>query len=106
MDFKDVSKETAEVVIGQMKKLLENGESYWDVVKKFQHTSAKYSSSPQIVEEVATDYEITENQMIEGKFFEWEKSGESIGIVIIEEEPHEVPGFFILSYRDNSRGGF
>lgn len=105
LDFKDVSPETAEILVGQMKKLLDGGSSYWDVRKRFQHTSAKYSSSPKIAEEVAKDYVIPLNQMVAGTYHQW-KNGDSMGLVIIEKEPHDVPGFFTLSYRDANSAGF
>ncbi len=101
-DLTKVSQETAEILMGQMKKLLDRGDSFWDVKKRFAHTSAKFSSSPQIVEEVASQYVISEKQMIEGEYYQWERAGDSIGFVIIDKEPHGVPGFYTLSFLDRN----
>mmetsp|Transcript_11240 Transcript_11240/g.15155 ORF Transcript_11240/g.15155 Transcript_11240/m.15155 type:complete len:206 (+) Transcript_11240:28-645(+) len=103
-DLKKISPETAEILMSQMKKLLDRGDSYWDVKERFAHTSAKCSSSPQIVEEVSEEYNILESQMTENAYFEWVRDGDSAGIVIIEKEPHEVPGFFTISFINLNNG--
>lgn len=102
LDFKDVSPETAEILTKQMGKLLARGDSYWDVKKRFSHTSAKFSSSPKIVEEVTSDYAVSEEQMISGEYYKWEKPGEGTGFVIVDKEPHLVPGFFTISFLDRN----
>lgn len=102
LDLTKISPETAEVLIGQMKKLFDRGDSFWDVKKRFAHTSAKWSSSPQVVEDVAESYAISEKQMIKGEHYQWERAGESIGFVVIDKEPHLVPGFYTLSFLDRN----
>ncbi len=103
-DLKKVSPETAEILMSQMKKLLERGDSYWDIRKRFAHTSAEFTSSPEIAEEVSEEYTILESQMTEDAYFEWVRDGDSAGIVIIDKEPHGVPGFFTISFINTDNG--
>lgn len=105
-DLKKISPETADILIGQMTKLLEKGESFWDVKKRFDHTSASFSSSPKVVGDVSDNYAVMEDQMNEGEFYQFENPGESIGIVLIDKKPHLVPGYFIVSYLDRNSGDF
>ncbi|MDC0257643.1 hypothetical protein OAK35_02760 [Crocinitomicaceae bacterium] len=102
LDLTKIAPETAEVLIGQMKKLLDRGDSYWDVKKRFSHTSAKWSSSPQVVGDVTESYAISEEQMIKGAYYQWERTGESIGFVVVDKAPHLVPGYYTLSYRSRT----
>lgn len=105
-NLKKISPETAEILVGQMSKLLEKGESFWDVKKRFDHTSAEFSSSPKVVQDITDSYSVLENQMTEGEFYRFDNPGENIGIVIIDKNPHLVPGYFIVSYLDRNSGDF
>jgi len=40
--------------------------------------------------------------MIKGDYYQWERAGESIGFVVIDKEPHLVPGFYTLSFLDRN----
>lgn len=104
-DLKKVSPETAEILMGQMKKLLDRGDSYWDIRKRFSHTSAQFTSAPEIAEEVAEKYDIAQAQMVEDTYIEWSRSGDSMGILIIDKAPHAVPGYYTISFL-NMDGNF
>ncbi|GAB5416037.1 MAG: hypothetical protein Crog4KO_13790 [Crocinitomicaceae bacterium] len=103
-DLTKISPETAEILMSQMKKLLERGDSYWDIRERFAHTSAQFTSSPEIVDEVSEEYNILESQMTEDAYFEWVRDGDTAGIVIIDKEPHDVPGFFTISFINMNNG--
>jgi len=105
-DLTQMSEETAKILIGQMIKRFESGETYWTVKQKFGHTSAQFYSGPENVASVEKKYNVTEDQMTENAFFEWEYFGEphTIGILIIEKEPHDVPGFYTISYLNLGNG--
>lgn len=103
-DLEKVSPETAEILMGQMKKLLDRGDSYWDLKKRFAHTSAQFTSAPEIVEEVSGEYSITEEQMTEDAYYEWSTKGKYVGLVIIDKGPHEVPGFYTISFINRGNG--
>ncbi|MCR9174213.1 MAG: hypothetical protein NXI10_17080 [bacterium] len=102
IDYSDISPETAEILVGQMQKLLDRGDSFWDVKKRFSHTSAKFSSSPKMVQEITDSYAVTEGQMIEGQHHKWERAGEGVGFVVIDKAPHRVPGFYTISFLDRN----
>jgi hypothetical protein len=104
LDFDKMPEETADILMGQMLKLLNKGSSYWDLKKRFSHTSAHFSSAPEIVEEISAEYGVLEDQMTEGAFYEWEKSGKSKGIIIVEKLPHFVPGFTTISFLNLNNG--
>lgn len=105
-DLKKISPETADILLGQMKKMLDEGSTYWEVKKRFSHTSAKFSSSPEIVEEVEKEYGVAEVQLTEDSFHEWDNSeeGKSKGILFVDKKPHPVPGFFTISYLNLNNG--
>lgn len=103
-DLTKVSPETAEILAGQMKKMLEQGQTYWDLKTRFSHTSARFISSPEVVEEVAEKYDITEVEMIKDSYFEWKIEEKSMGFIIIDKEPHLVPGFCTISYLNINNG--
>jgi hypothetical protein len=99
-DLSKISKETAEVLRSQMIKKLEEGETFWFLKSKFGHTSALFESSPEITQAVVSKYSIEESQFEKGKYYTWEIVGskEQIGILIVSTVPHQVPGFFTISY--------
>jgi hypothetical protein len=103
-DLKKVAPETAEILAGQMKKLLEQGQTYWDLKTRFSHTSARFISSPEVMEEVTEKYDITEAQMTKDSYHEWKTEEESMGFVIIDKESHQVPGFCAISYLNLNNG--
>lgn len=107
-DLTQMSAETAHILIGQMTKRLESGETYWAVKQKFGHTSAEFYSGPENVSLISTKYNVSEDEMIENAFFEWEYFSDphTIGILIIETAPHEVPGFYTISYLNLEDGSF
>ncbi|NRA12505.1 MAG: hypothetical protein HRT57_11180 [Crocinitomicaceae bacterium] len=51
-DMSKISKETANLILNQISKKMETGESFWALKKKYSHTSAIFSSSPQALETV------------------------------------------------------
>lgn len=100
LDLSIISSGTAEILLGQMLKRLENGETYWDLKSKFGHTSAQFSSAPEPVDDITKRYNLSNDQMIEGNYYRWETFGsiDKIGIIIVDEEPHNVAGFYTISY--------
>lgn len=101
LDLKKFSPETAGILLGQMKKLLERGDTFWEVRDRFSHTSAQFISGPQLVDDVTADYGIREDEMLQNAYFEWEQPNRSVGIIVIDEEPHPVPGFCTVSFLTN-----
>lgn len=99
-DLSTTSKETAELLVSQMNKRLENGESFYGLKKKYGHTSAQFTSSPEPLETVVKKYGLKENELEEGKKFDWEIIGSKaqVGILVVEKVAHKVPGFFAISY--------
>lgn len=108
IDLSEVSESTAEILINQMLKRLENGESYWEIKSKYQHTSARFTSSPEPTETVKESYGVAADELTEGNYLQWETSGSSdkIGILIVEKAPHDVPGFYTISYLNINNGNF
>lgn len=99
-DLSTISKETAELMLAQMLKKLNAGESFWSLKKKYAHTSAQFSSSPEPVDEVTRKHQLAEKDLEEGKVLNWEIVGSKnqIGILIVEKAAHSVPAFVAISY--------
>jgi len=99
-DLTSTSKETAELLVSQMNKRLNNGESFWALKKKYGHTSATFISSPEPLSVVTGKYSLNESELEAGKKFDYEILGskKQIGILIVEKVPHKVPAFFAISY--------
>jgi hypothetical protein len=99
-DLTKISKETAELMLSQMFKKLEAGESYWSLKKKYAHTSAQFTSSPEALASVTSKYNLTESELTEGSKLNWEIVGSKsqVGIIIVSKAAHSVPAFYTLSY--------
>lgn len=99
-DLSVTSKETAELLVSQMNKRLNNGETFWGLKKKYGHTSAQFNSSPEPLESVTGKYSLIANDLEAGKKFNWEILGskDQIGILIVEKAAHKVPAFYAISY--------
>lgn len=108
LDLSEVSASTAEILINQMQKRLENGETYWDIKGKYEHTSARFTSSPEPTETVTKTYNVNADDLKKGNFFQWKTSGSSnkVGILIVDKDPHDVPGFYTISYLNLNNGNF
>lgn len=106
LDLSKTSPETAEILLNQMKKRLANGESYWDIKQKYKHTSAFFSSSPEPAQDIERIYGLSQDQMTAGTQHTWQTFGrtDKIGILIVEEEVHDVPGFYTISYLNLNNG--
>jgi len=99
-DLTTTSKETAELLVSQMNKRLDNGETFWGLKKKYGHTSAQFNSSPEPLESITGRYNLDANSLEVGKKFNWEILGskDQIGILIVEKAAHKVPAFYAISY--------
>lgn len=106
IDLSKTSPETAEILLNQMKKRLENGETYWDLKEKYKHTSAIFSSSPEPALAIEAQYGLAVEDMTEGAQHSWETFGrtDKIGILIVDKPPHDVPGFYTISYLNLNNG--
>ena len=99
-DLSTISKETAQLMLDQMIKKLESGESFWSLKKKYAHTSAQFVSSPEPLASISKKYSLDEGELNVGVPFKWEIIGskEQIGILIVTEAAHKVPAFYTISY--------
>lgn len=99
-DLSTISKETAELMVAQMVKKLNEGEGFWSLKKKYAHTSAHFCSSPESLNAITTKYDLLEKDLEVGKTLNWEIVGRKneVGILIVEKAAHLVPAFVTLSY--------
>jgi len=103
MDLSKVSLETAELLLKQMKKRLANEETYWDLRKKYGHTSAIFSSGPELTSVVSEKYSVNLVNTQEQNVYDWkmDERENKIGIFIVAKIPHDVPAFYSISYNSN-----
>lgn len=108
LDLTKMSPEVADVLLNQMESRIQSGESYWDLKKKYGHTSAQFTSSPELTNQIVQSYEVDADSLIAGSYFKWgnSKTPNKIGLLIVEKNPHLVPGFFTISYLNLDDGNF
>ena len=99
-DLSKTSKETANLLLGQISKKMDADESFWVLKKKYAHTSAVFSSSPEPLESIKKKYSLSEDALEVGEKSEWEISGseDQVGLLIVEKGAHPVRAFFTISY--------
>lgn len=99
-DLSTISKEMAQLILDQMIRKLESGESFWSLKKKYGHTSAQFVSSPEPLASVTSKYSLDESKLKVGERFKWEIIGskDQIGILIVDQAAHQVPAFYAISY--------
>jgi len=86
-----------------MKKRIVKGETYWDLKKKYGHTSAIFSSGPELVSTVLKLYGVDVTYTEKEQVIDWSAEGKTnkIGMLIIDKVPHLVPAFYAISYNSN-----
>jgi hypothetical protein len=99
-DLSKTSKETANLMLGQISKKMDAGESFWALKKKYSHTSAVFTSSPEPLESVKRKFSLAEDALELGKKSNWEIVGskDQVGLLIVEKAAHPVHAFFAISY--------
>lgn len=99
-DLSKTSKETANLLLGQISKKIDAGESFWELKKKYGHTSAIFASFPKPVESVKRKYNLSEDTLEVGKKSNWEILGskDQVGLLIVEKAAHPVHAFYAISY--------
>lgn len=97
-DLTKTSRELAEILLSQIQKRLDKGETYWELKKKYSHTSAIFTSGPISTGDVKKKFklniessEVNRNYLIDGV-------SNVIGVVIVVEAPHDVQAFYSITY--------
>lgn len=100
-DSKKSSFETIEILLRQMTKKLNMEETYWDLKKKYSHTSADFWSGPECVETISKKYSLDVNQANKGDKFEiYDSNKVQMGIMIVKKPVRTVPAFYSISYNE------
>ncbi|MFT6983111.1 MAG: hypothetical protein ACJAUD_001882 [Crocinitomicaceae bacterium] len=99
-DLSKTSKEMANLLLGQISKKMDAGESFWELKKKYAHTSAVFSSSPEPFESIKKKYSLGEDALEVGEKSNWETTGseDQVGLLIVEKGAHPVRAFYTISY--------
>lgn len=97
-DLTKTSKDMAEILLSQMQKRLDKGESYWDLKKKYSHTSALFNSGPVTEQNVQSKYAIDLTSTSSSEKYDIDVNNNLLGLLIVIKEPHNVPGFYVISY--------
>ncbi len=98
----DGEAETMEILRSQILKKLKSGETYWDMKKKYNHTSASFSSGPEMTDQVNKKYNINLDVYKKGSIIEVQSGDNIKAIIILKVESHDVPAFCAISYNAQS----
>lgn len=101
-DLTSTSRETSELLRSQMIKRLENGETYWDLSKKYAHTSAQFRSGPRYMSEIMRDFSLRMDDAIAGDQFLYDNSKSEMGILIVNKTPFSVLAFYTIGYNSTN----
>lgn len=93
--------ETIDVLKPQMLKRIHEGEKFWDLKKKYAHTSTSFISGPEIVQDVLIKYNVNVEYAQAGAIYEFNVGGRQ-GIIIVNIAAHKVPAFYAISYNSGT----
>jgi len=97
-DLTKTSKDMADLLLNQIKKRLAKGETYWELKRKYSHTSAMFISGPIPMDEIIDNYQLNLKESEEGSQFEIDNVSNKIGVLIVAKIPHRVLAFHSISY--------
>lgn len=101
-NYSKTNKEIADVLVDQITKRLDGGESYWEVRQKYEHTSAEFTSRPEYVDEVNEGIILTKD-LVNDKPYQIVESDKEKAIIIVKSNPYLNPSFVVISYNSLSR---
>ena len=98
-DLNKKSEESARILQYQIKKRLANGETYWTVKEKFNHTSAYFYSGPRILERIRV---LSPDKLMD-QDSEWvEYEYENLrGLLRVVGKRPETKAFYVIGYNSN-----
>ena len=80
--------------------MLENGSSYWDVKKRYLNSGITFKSEPIDGNEIMKQYGLEAMEIDDKQFhkFHAPKNSKIEGWIVIDESPVYVPAFYSISY--------
>ena len=92
--------DSANVLIAEIIEKYESGTSYWNLLKEYRNESCTFNSGPSSTEFLHERFGTTLEDRQRGEIFKWSYSNRPNLplIIIIQEEAHEVPAFYAISY--------
>lgn len=95
-DLSKTSEETYEILMGQIRKRIDAGATYWEVKDKFSHTSAYFFSGPRSTGSLKiVDVLELKDKTGEWVYFEYE---DLRGLIRIKNMKEKVQAYYILGY--------
>ncbi len=95
-DLSKTSETSYEILMGQIKKRIDAGATYWEIKSKFSHTSAYFYSGPRTSGDIRfVNVSDLEDKLGEWVYFEHE---ELRGLVRLKELKQNIQAYFILGY--------
>lgn len=95
-DLKKTNETTADILLNQMQKRIDAGDSYWDVKKKFSHTSAWFHSGPEVLSDLVDKYNIQITEPSD----QWVQfaNSEMKGLIRFVKHHDQVKAFYVIGY--------
>lgn len=97
-DINDIQYATLDKLLGEVELGLSQGKTYWDIQKELNDTDAIFWSGPIRTDKMEDEFKVDLNDTSNGSIVPIFTSGVKTGLIIISKPPHEVSGFFSITY--------
>jgi hypothetical protein len=97
-DVNDVQYATMDKLVHEIELSLSQGKTYWDIQKDLNDTDAVFWSGPKRTDEVQSDFNIDLEDSTVGSVIPIYSKGVKSGVVIVTDTPHDVKGFYSITY--------
>lgn len=97
-DVNASSEEASSVLRSQMLKKLREGESFWELKSLYAHTSAKFTSGPELIDDIRKRFNLDLQHSGSGSIYEVTERQGTRCILILSVSSHKVPAFYAISF--------
>ena len=98
-DLNKTSEESTEILMSQLKKRMANGDDYYSLKEKFDHTSAYFYTGPRIIQRI----KLLSTEQLQSNPEEWKEfSYEDLrGYIRLKTEVKAAKAFHVIGYNSN-----
>lgn len=97
-DVSDIQYATMDKLIEEVEVSLSEGKTYWDVQKALKDTDAIFWSGPLRTDEIESTYDVKLENSSDGTIVPILTNGVKSGMIIVSKAPHNVSGFYSITY--------
>ena len=97
-DLSNTSREIAELLLNQINKSLDNGDTFWQLKMRYNHTPAIFTTGPVTTDVVEKKYNLNIESFENNECYSIDNIPNVIGVVLVINKAHDVPAFYSISY--------